>query len=83
MPKQNKRTPLPPTDSLFITRREAARLLRLHLGAIDELIRAEKLPAYRPQGRRILIRRDELLSMVAASPVWVESTERKRKVLPK
>jgi excisionase family DNA binding protein len=57
-------------DSPFITRREAAQLLRIHLGAIDEMIRREKLPAYRPVGRRILLRREDCLRVVLESPVW-------------
>ncbi len=59
-----------PDDSPFITRREAARLLRLSLGAIDEMIRREKLPAYRPVGRRILLRREDCVRVVLESPVW-------------
>jgi excisionase family DNA binding protein len=61
---------LPPTDTLFLTRREAAALLRINIQLIDEMIRREKLPAYRPMGRRILIRREDLLRVVLESPVW-------------
>ena len=68
--KKPTRNSAPPPDALFLTRREAAALLRIHLGAIDEMIRREKLPAYRPVGRRILIRRDELLRVVSENPVW-------------
>jgi excisionase family DNA binding protein len=75
MKKHAKRASLPPADALFLTRREAAALLRVHLGAIDEMIRREKLPAYRPVGRRILIRREELLRVVAESPVWEASRD--------
>jgi excisionase family DNA binding protein len=65
-----KRFAVPPADALFLTRREAAALLRVNIQLIDEMIRHEKLPAYRPVGRRILIRREELLRVVAESPVW-------------
>ena len=65
-----KRASLPPADALFLTRREAAALLRINIQLIDEMIRREKLPAYRPVGRRILIRREDCLRVVAESPVW-------------
>jgi excisionase family DNA binding protein len=70
MKKPAKRASLPPTEALFLTRREAAALLRINIQLIDEMIRHEKLPAYRPVGRRILIRREELLRVVEESPVW-------------
>jgi excisionase family DNA binding protein len=60
----------PSADSPFITRREAAALLRLNIQSIDELIRREKLPAFRPVGRRILLRREDCLRVVMESPVW-------------
>ena len=60
----------PPADALFLSRREAAALLGLNVQLIDDMIRRERLPAYRPAGRRILIRRDELLRAVADAPVW-------------
>lgn len=63
----------PPADSPFLTRREAAALLRINIQLIDELIRRERLPAYRPVGRRILIRREDLLRVVAEAPVWGEA----------
>lgn len=58
------------TDSPFISRREAAALLRLNIQSIDKLIRCEKLPAYRPVGRRILLRKSDCLRVVLESPVW-------------
>lgn len=71
MRKRAKRSSsLPPDDALFLTRREAAALLRINIQLIDEMIRREKLPAYRPVGRRILIRREDLISAVLANPVW-------------
>jgi excisionase family DNA binding protein len=76
MPRKANPTSLSP-DSYFITRKQAAEFLGLNLGAIDELIRSEKLPAYRPVGRRILIRRDELLAMVTNSPVWEKTGVRR------
>jgi len=66
-----KRPAKPSADALFLTRSEAAALLRINIQLIDEMIRREKLPAYRPVGRRILIRREDLLRVVAESPVWV------------
>lgn len=71
MPTKARRSAAPPsTDSPFITRREAAALLRLNIQSVDELIRREKLPAFRPVGRRILIRKSDLLRVVTDSPVW-------------
>jgi excisionase family DNA binding protein len=70
MKKPAKLSSLPPADALFLTRREAAALLRINVQLIDEMIRRERLPAYRPVGRRILIRREELLRVVSDSPVW-------------
>lgn len=70
MKKPAKRASLPPADAIFLTRREAAGLLRVNIQLIDEMIRREKLPAYRPVGRRILIRREDLISAVLANPVW-------------
>lgn len=68
--KAAKRSATPPADALFLTRREAAALLRVNIQLIDEMIRSEKLPAYRPVGRRILIRREDLMQAVLANPVW-------------
>lgn len=66
-----KRFPVPPVDTPFLTRHEAAALLRQNIQVVDELIRREKLPAYRIDGsRRILIRRDELLNLVSESLIW-------------
>jgi excisionase family DNA binding protein len=69
MPR-NKPSVLPSPDALFLTRREAAALLRINIQLVDEMIRREKLPAYRPVGRRILIRREDLMRVVLASPIW-------------
>lgn len=60
----------PPPDALFLTRREAAALLRINIQLIDEMIRREKLPAYRPVGHRILLRREDCIRVVLESPVW-------------
>jgi len=70
MKKPASRTSLPPAEAVFLTRREAAALLRINIQLIDEMIRHEQLPAYRPVGRRILIRREDLLNVVLANPVW-------------
>jgi excisionase family DNA binding protein len=64
-------------SSPFVNRREAAKFLRLNIQSIDALIRCEKLPAYRPVGRRILIHREDLLRVVMESPVW-EAANAKR-----
>ncbi len=74
-PGKTKNATVVPPDALFLTRREAAALLRINIQSIDVLIRTEKLPAYRPVGRRILIRRDELLRVVAESPVWAANVK--------
>lgn len=76
MPEKDKPSARP-TDSPFITRREAAALLRLNIQIIDELIRRERLPAYRPCGRRILLRREDCLRVVLESPVWKASNVRR------
>lgn len=66
-----KRKPAPvPPDAVFLTRREAAAILRQSVQNVDRAIQDEQLPAYRPVGRRVLIRRDDLLAFVAANPVW-------------
>lgn len=70
MKKPVKRASLPPSDALFLTRQEAAALLRLNIQLIDRMIDEERLPAFRPVGRRILIRREDLLRVVAENPVW-------------
>jgi excisionase family DNA binding protein len=72
MPAKTSKKPLVaiPADAIFLTRREAAALLRQNIQNVDALIRTEKLVAYRPVGRRILIRRDELLQLVTQCPVW-------------
>ena len=77
MKKPPKRSAVPPADAIFVTRAEAAALLRVNIQLVDEMIRREKLPAYRPVGRRILIRRDELLRAVSESPVWEASDEQR------
>jgi excisionase family DNA binding protein len=72
-----KRSVAPPADALFLTRRMAAVLLCLHISLIDRMIKEERLPAYRI-GRRILIRREDLLRVVAESPVWKEARDGER-----
>lgn len=61
---------LPPPDAIFLTRREAASLLRLNIQLIDRMINEERLPAFRPVGRRVLIKRADLLRVVNENPVW-------------
>lgn len=61
---------LPPADAIFLSRREAAALLRVNIQLVDEMIRRDILPAYRPVGRRILIRREDLIKTVLANPIW-------------
>lgn len=70
MPRKPKPSDLPSTDAIFLTRAEASALSRLNVERIDELIRREQLPAYRPTGRRILIRREDLLRVILENPVW-------------
>jgi excisionase family DNA binding protein len=71
MPTEKAKAPSQlPDDEILLTRREAAAVIRQNIQNIDKLIRTEKLPAYRPVGRRILIRKDELLRLVMANPVW-------------
>jgi excisionase family DNA binding protein len=74
MPITKAKAPSQIPDGEFLTRHEAAVVIRQNIQNIDKLIRTEKLSAYRPVGRRILIRKDELLRLVAANPVWKGAT---------
>ena len=76
--KPSRERPVVPPESFFLTRREAAAVARINNQNIDLLIRREVLPAYRPVGRRILIRRDELLRVITESPVWKGAAREER-----
>jgi hypothetical protein len=45
-------------------------MLRQSVQNIDRAIRTEQLPAFRPVGRRVLIRCVDLLQWVEKNPVW-------------
>ena len=65
-----KNSSLSPADTVFLTRNEAAELLRQNVQNVDLLIRTERLAAYRPVGRRVLILRSDLLRLISESPLW-------------
>lgn len=54
-------------EALFLTRHEAAALLGANVQLIDQMIGEKRLRAHQPTGRRIWIRRDELLKAAAGS----------------
>jgi excisionase family DNA binding protein len=62
-----KPSDLAPTNEI-LTRAEAAQLLRISLGSIDQLIRERKLCASRI-GRRIVIRRADVLRTLEACEI--------------
>ena len=65
---KNKPAVSAPEPAQFISRREAAALLTVNVQSIDKLIRSGVLPAYQ-LGRRILIKKDQLLRMVEAHEI--------------
>jgi excisionase family DNA binding protein len=70
MPEKAKPSSL---DSQFIGRISAARMLDCSPQLIDKMIRANTLRAFR-FGRKILLRRDELLSVL--QPVEIKEVRR-------
>ena len=52
-------TPMPATDKLLYTKREAALLLSISVRSLDYLIVSQQLPTRRI-GRRVLVHRDSI-----------------------
>lgn len=54
-------------EKVFLTSKEAAEYLGLKMGGLYDLTKNKKIPFHKPNGKRLLFRRDELDAWVVHS----------------
>ena len=54
-------------EKVFLTSKEAAEYLGLKMGGLYDLTKKKKIPFHKPNGKRLLFRRDELDAWVVHS----------------
>ena len=64
-------------DPLYITRAQAARLACCHVQLVDRWIKEHRISAFKGAGRRVLLRRTDVITLIESTP-WSPSPDPSR-----